>query len=308
MGAVQSIVELVALRPPTRPDEDPVLPIGAESTTIRARYSNVPVYTFYGSRSRGAGADASASVGTGSPLWIIYSHGSTEDCCTSLRFADALATKTGTNVVMYEYPGYGRSAPISTDALEEVPSEDGINAAAHATYQYIVDDKRVAPDQIVVMGWSIGSGPTMDLAASVSVAGAIVQSAFKSVVRTRCYTPWSCACDPFQNQDKASKIARDTRVLVMHGTDDALVPLSHGKQLHDALSKNTNVTSSAKWFKGKHHADLVLDTEYIATIVAFLDSIRCDASGISLEMASDEPLSLRQRTIAMHGGSGGVPQ
>ena len=295
MGAVQSAVETIALRPPPRPGSEPDLPDGAEHTTVNARYSKIPIYILYGTslceagKRMGASASASAAA-TASDTererpWIIFSHGSTEDCCTAMRFAETLAYRTASVVVMYEYPGYGMSTPSKPGTHEELPSEEGMYAAARETYRYVTEDRRIPSDRVVAMGWSIGSGPAMELASTRSMGGVIIQSAFRSIIRLRCCTPWSFGCDPFQNGDKAVKIGSGARVLILHGTKDEVVPFEHGVHLYESMKDGNDVT--AVWLSGRKHSDLALDEQYARKIREWLDTVTASASGLSTTRHSD---------------------
>jgi pimeloyl-ACP methyl ester carboxylesterase len=213
-------------------------------------------------------------------MWLIVSHGTSEDCTTAIAGAQHLATRTGAVVVLYEYPGYGESAAATPGAIEEEPSEAGVYAAARAVYAFVTADCHVPVDRVVVMGWSIGSGPTLELAATRVVAGVIVQSPFRSVIRTRCCTPWSLSCDIFRNEDNARRVPRNVRVLVMHGRRDAVVPVKHGEFLQTIFETRGNAPRGSLWAPNCGHTQLALERDYVAAIRAFLLTVRDNASGI----------------------------
>ena len=54
------------------------------------------------------------------------------------------------NVLIFDYRGYGRS--------EGSPSEDGTYQDAEAAWDYLVTTRKVAPEQIVIFGRSLGGG------------------------------------------------------------------------------------------------------------------------------------------------------
>jgi len=292
MGALQSVVEMLAFRPPPHPKVAPPLPYGAEEHRVRARYSYVPLYVLRGtSRSRRDDASGTAeSIASGAHdayrTWIILSHGTSEDCSTAILFGEHLAHALGVNVIMYEYPGYGMSAPIDQGPQKELPSEVGVFAAAHAAYTFATDVARVDPGRIVAMGWSIGSGPTMELAASHNIAGAVLQSAFRSVIRTRVWTPWSLGCDILHNEDKIERVSRDTRILILHGTEDTLVPVKHAYHMQGTLAARGIAHGNGVWMRGRGHGDVTLDDKYLPAIREFLASVRDSASGFGNASAS----------------------
>jgi dienelactone hydrolase len=58
--------------------------------------------------------------------------------------------------LIYDCPGYGRSSGS--------PSEEGIFAAAQAALQHLVTLPDVDADRVLLMGYSLGGGPTYELA------------------------------------------------------------------------------------------------------------------------------------------------
>lgn len=149
---------------------------------------------------------------------VLFSHGNGED----LRYVHArLAAfnRLGLSALAWDYPGYGRTPGK--------PSEKTVYAAAETAFRHLVEERGFAPSNIVVCGYSIGSGPSCYLAEKHPDVGALLLLApFKSAVRvvTRIrLLPF----DPFPN---LARLAR-TRcpVLVLHGTADRLIPSWHGE-------------------------------------------------------------------------------
>ena len=279
MGGMQSIVEMFVFHPPRATSVDTTAEHGAEKRTVRASHSVIPLFILH-AESTGAGAGADNILDTDdNRTWLILSHGTTEDCSTSLSFARYLADALGVNVLLYEYPGYGESGPVPGSTFKEIPSQEGVFAAARAAYDFLFVDMKVGADKIVAMGWSVGSGPTMELATSRNVAGVILQSAFLSVIRMKVSTPWSFSCDVFPNRDKASCLNQDVRTLVLHGMSDTVVDVQHGHELQAILKKRGNAHGEGVWLHGRGHTDVPRDSMYIGAIQEFLRSVRQHTSG-----------------------------
>ena len=64
--------------------------------------------------------------------------------------------RLGMNVLIPEYVGYGMSSGR--------PSEHGCQATALAAYDYLVDERKISPGQIIAAGWSLGGAVAIDLA------------------------------------------------------------------------------------------------------------------------------------------------
>lgn len=84
----------------------------------------------------------------------------------------------------------------------------------------------------------MGSGPSCYLAAKTaaqgrSAAGLILHSPFSSVYRVIVDVGVTMIGDKFSNIDRISKV--DCPVFIVHGEDDNIIPVEHGKTLYAAL-------------------------------------------------------------------------
>ena len=176
----------------------------------------------------------------GAPL-MIYHHGNGEDighCRDFLQvFADA-----GIAVLAYDYPGYGQSTGK--------PTEKGCYAAAAAAYLYATKALGFAPERISHYGRSLGSGPACWLAARFPVGSLILDSAFSSafrVVTGRKLLAW----DKFDNLARLRQIR--CPVVVIHGTEDAIVPFGHALKNYEAIGG----PKAKLWVEGGNHNNLI---------------------------------------------------
>jgi fermentation-respiration switch protein FrsA (DUF1100 family) len=173
---------------------------------------------------------------------ILYSHGNAEDLGHLFHVLRALRD-AGFSVVGYDYRGYGQSTgsrPTVGKATED----------AEAVYQFAVHELGVEPDRLILHGRSLGSGPTMELAMRHPVAGIVLESAFTSTYRvlTRVgLLPF----DRFRNIDYIGNVR--SPVLVIHGTDDWLIPPAHGRMLFTGAPE----PKQSFWVDGAVHNDLV---------------------------------------------------
>merc|ERR1719384_3102707 len=78
------------------------------------------------------------------------------------------------NVLAVEYPGYGllKNVIVNEAALKEV---------ALTAFRFILDELKVAYEQIIIFGRSVGSGPSVYLASRFPVGGLILVAAFASI-------------------------------------------------------------------------------------------------------------------------------
>jgi len=130
---------------------------------------------------------------------------------------------SGWAVLLLEYPGYGRSAGR--------PSEDAVRAVASAAYEWARRDPRIDGRHIVAYGRSLGGAVAAGLAADRNLPGLILESAFTSVrpFAAQFYMPAFLVRDPFDTLEALSRYRG--RLLVLHGSDDDIVPIAHGRTL-----------------------------------------------------------------------------
>ena len=111
---------------------------------------------------------------------ILFSHGNAEDLGMIYDWFNDLARVLRVNIMAYDYTGYGKS--------NGSPCEESCYADIEAAYQYLQEVRRVQPEQIVLYGRSLGSGPSCYLASKTakegqSVGGVILQSPLLSAYR-----------------------------------------------------------------------------------------------------------------------------
>ncbi len=173
---------------------------------------------------------------------LLYSHGNAEDLADSQPIYDEFHAD-GLGVIAYDYPGYG----LSTGT----PDEAATQRAIMACWRYLTASG-IPPSSIIITGRSVGGGPSVWLASQTEPAGLILISPFKSAFTTAFDLPF-----PLFPRDRFPNLKRirsfDRPLLVIHGENDEVIPVSHGRELVDACA------SSDKKFHpiaGTRHNDL----------------------------------------------------
>lgn len=152
---------------------------------------------------------------------IMYCHGNAEDITGSLNILESFA-ENGYTVAAVDYPGYGLSGGK--------PDEDGCCRNVHLLYDWLIRERAFKPSEIIVVGFSIGTGPAVELASTREVGGLILEAPFLSAPRIVTKVR-ILPVDPFPNLDRIGKIT--CPLLVIHGTSDSIIPFAHGKELFD---------------------------------------------------------------------------
>ncbi|HOO46039.1 MAG TPA: alpha/beta hydrolase [Deltaproteobacteria bacterium] len=190
---------------------------------------------------------------------ILYSHGNAEDLGDLEGVFQAFLAH-GFSVAAYDYSGYGTSTGT--------PSEKATYTNILAVYEYLLNQRKLHPDQILVLGRSVGGGPSVELSTRYRVGGLILESAFTSVFRMKtriAIFPF----DPFNNLGKIPSAS--CPVLVIHGRQDEMIPFRHGQTLYErAPSPKMHL-----WVDGAHHNDLLWTAgeSYWKTLAEFTELV-----------------------------------
>jgi alpha-beta hydrolase superfamily lysophospholipase len=186
---------------------------------------------------------------------VLFSHGNAEDIRDVAPQLNEIR-EAGFAVFAYDYRGYGTG--------NGVPTEDNAYQDIDAAYSYLTGTLGVAPGRIIAYGRSLGGGPSVDLASRKPLAGLIVESTFVTAFRVRTHIA-ILPFDKFRNIDKIADVRAP--VLVMHGVDDEIIPLWHGR----ALFERAREPKLALWVEHAGHNDvpLVAGTSYAGTLRKF---------------------------------------
>ncbi|KAL6542000.1 hypothetical protein OROGR_011486 [Orobanche gracilis] len=161
---------------------------------------------------------------------------------------------------MYDYSGYGQSTGK--------PSEHNTYSDIEAAYKCLEESYGARQEDVILYGQSVGSGPTVDLAARLPrLRAVILHSPILSGLRVMYPVKRTYWFDIYKNIDKISSIK--CPVLVIHGTADDVVDYSHGKRLHELSQEKYEPL----WIKGGNHCDLELYPEYIKHLKKFVSAV-----------------------------------
>jgi abhydrolase domain-containing protein 17 len=186
---------------------------------------------------------------------LLYIHGNATDLGHNRPILESLHS-WGFSVFAYDYRGYGTS--------DGKPSERNAYQDADAAYQYLTQQLKIPPEQIILYGRSVGGGSATDLATRYPVAGLILESTFTSIFRVVVPFPL-LPFDKFPNLNKLQQVR--CPVLVMHGEADQTIPIKHGHRLFDAASQ----PKMSLWVAEAGHDDFtwVAGERYQQTLLSF---------------------------------------
>jgi len=192
---------------------------------------------------------------------VVYFHGNGEQIADTAWLADFFG-RSGIGFASIEYPGYGLAAAKGT------PSEAALVDAAERGLRYVIDQKKVAADKIVLMGQSLGTGVAMAMAERKFGSRVVLFCPFTSLpevgARVFPFLPARLLMrDRFDSISRAPNV--NVPVLVLHGSADELIPVELGRNLAARLVNGKFVE-----IEGGHHNDLWLFSEVEREVLEFL--------------------------------------
>ena len=135
------------------------------------------------------------------------------------------------NVFIIDYRGYGKS--------QGNPSEKGLYLDAQAAWDYLIFQRRIPAEGVILFGESLGGAVAIDLATRVSPTGLIVQSSFTSIPDMAKvsfpFLPRFLVRTKMNSIGKISKV--DCSKLFIHSPVDDVVPYEFGRRLFEAASE-----------------------------------------------------------------------
>ena len=153
---------------------------------------------------------------------ILFSHGTASDISENYNFLKTVAQTTQTNILLYEYLGYGWAKQLNP-SLE--PSEDGCYTSIDIAYEFLTLVENIDPKTIILWGYSLGSGPSCDLAARAVCGGVYIECGFLSVLNITSFNFIQSEFDFFENYNKIPSI--QAPMVFIHGQKDMLIPVRH---------------------------------------------------------------------------------
>ncbi len=155
---------------------------------------------------------------------IAYFHGNGADWQSSVVATDRLVPD-GYGVLAAEYRGYSGNPGK--------PSEQGLFSDGRAALKWL-DEQGVGPQELVIIGNSIGTGVAVQMAQEIQPAALVLISPFNSLEQLVGEKIWWLPTslllrDRYRSDLKLPDVAAP--ILVLHGEADTLIPAAHARQL-----------------------------------------------------------------------------
>ena len=166
-----------------------------------------------------------------SEFTVLYCHGNGGNMMYFLETVNFL-NKLGLNCFIFDYRGYGSS--------QGEPTENGTYLDVRAAYRWLTKKKSIAPERIILFGWSLGGSIAAYLASKVKPAGLVIESTFTSYQdigrKFYPYMPvkWFARFN-YPTVDYVRKVK--CPVLIIHSRNDEMIPFEFGLAIYNAANE-----------------------------------------------------------------------
>jgi fermentation-respiration switch protein FrsA (DUF1100 family) len=168
----------------------------------------------------------------GSGEALLYLHGNAGNLSQRGGSMLKLRHLLGTAVLIPDYPGYGKSAGR--------PTETGCYQAADAAYDWLTQEHKVDPQNILLYGASLGGGVAVELGSRREHRALVLVKTFTSLPdAAKALHPWLPVHWLMRNRfDNLARIRSCQRpVFIGHGDADRYVPYVLGQRLYEAANE-----------------------------------------------------------------------
>ena len=165
---------------------------------------------------------------------------------------------------MIDYRGYGKSEG-------KIKKEENLYLDAKVAWEYLVEEKKIDPSDIIIWGRSLGGAMAIDLATKVDNKALIVESSYSSILNMKRkyypYVPDFFAKYKMKSDEKIGKV--NSPVLIIHSREDEMIDFENGERLFEMAEEPKTFFE----LKGGHNEGMFLsEEEYFEEVSRFLAS------------------------------------
>jgi fermentation-respiration switch protein FrsA (DUF1100 family) len=228
---------------------------------------------------------------------ILHFHGNAQNMTAHFSFVSWLP-REGFNVFVFDYRGYGESAGT--------PDREGVYEDSCAALDYLRSRTDIDRDRILILGQSLGGANALAALHGTGTNGIravaldstfysyrlITRDKIKQIPILRFFR-WPLSFVVISNARSASSVIDELSpipILIMHGTDDVVIPYRHGQMLFDKAQQPKEMISVPKG----HHTDALIrrDPSYRKHLINFFEK--------SLRTSSHQQVDHTDKSLSVH--------
>ena len=161
---------------------------------------------------------------------VLVCHGNAENVAQSAGYTGACFREAlGADVFAFDYRGYGKS--------EGSPHEAGVLADSEAALEWLCEKTGKSPDEIILVGNSLGGGAAVHLASKCGCKMLILQRTFSSLTDAAQHNyPWLPVRYFMRNQYPSCDKIKNCRqpLFQTHPAEDTLIPVESAIRLFES--------------------------------------------------------------------------
>ncbi|MDD3793818.1 MAG: alpha/beta fold hydrolase [Candidatus Gracilibacteria bacterium] len=167
-------------------------------------------------------------LGSGTRKTVYYFHGNggpNSYFYSEIKYIHDL----GYNVMMYDYPGYGKS--------EGLPYKENVDESSQTFFEYLQKEKNIESKDLIVWGYSVGTAVATDFASKNDFERLVLVSPLSSRYdMSRKLFGFALQkilflSDSYVTKDLVKKFNKP--VLIIHGNEDNIVSFNQGKRVFE---------------------------------------------------------------------------
>ncbi len=214
-------------------------------------------------------------------LTVLFLHGNAGNISHRLESL-GIFHELGLSSFIIDYRGYGRSTGK--------PTEEGTYRDAEAAWRYLVEQRGIPAEQIVIFGRSLGGAVATWLATQHTPRGLIIESTPTSIpdIGAQVYPFLPVRLLARMDYDALERIAAvKAPVLVVHSREDEIIPFEHGQRLFEAAQKPKVFLP----IRGDHNGGfLISGGTYTEGLSQFLKNLSQASNSIKDNLSSSNPI------------------
>ncbi len=196
----------------------------------------------------------------GADKTVLFFHGNAGNISHRLETIKVFH-QLGLNFFMLDYRGFGQSTGS--------PSEQGTYIDATTAWKFLIEQKNLQAEQIIIVGRSLGGGVATELAKNVNAAMLILDSTFISMpAAAKLHFPFMptnwIVKHRYENLRKIDQV--NMPVVIAHSDKDEVIPYTHAEEIFDAANEpksfiqlkgghgNSFLMAREKYIRGIEHA------------------------------------------------------
>jgi fermentation-respiration switch protein FrsA (DUF1100 family) len=165
---------------------------------------------------------------TGAKNYLLFFHGNGSKARWLDVWGKLLSDEFDANVLLAEYRGYEDDA---------TPSESAVISDCRSARRFLCKRYQCQPDDVILYGRSLGGGCAVALASQGGAKALVLERTFDRLVDVAGdkypYVPVSMLMR--NRYDSIAKLtAYDGPLVMLHGSNDKLIPIEHAQRLYDS--------------------------------------------------------------------------